>query len=175
VIYRIGLRGVTMDIEIRKVKTRRDLKNFIYLPEKIHAGHANWVHPIYMDERSYFDPKKNEAFSYCDTIILLAYRGEKVVGRIMGIINSKYNEHKNEKTARFGYLETWEEEEVVRALLNYVEDWAREKGYGRRWAAETAFSTFKRLFGEHSLARSMDSITRELVVKVSLYNMLVNM
>jgi hypothetical protein len=55
------------------------------------------------------------------------------------------------------------------------EDWAREKGYGRRWAAETAFSTFKRLFGEHSLARSMDCITRELVAKVSLYNMLVNM
>ena len=55
------------------------------------------------------------------------------------------------------------------------EGWAEEKGYGRRWAVETAFSTFKRLFGEHSLARSMDCITRELVAKVSLYNMLVNM
>ena len=55
------------------------------------------------------------------------------------------------------------------------EGWAQEKGYGRRWAVETAFSTFKRLFGEHCLARSMDCITRELVAKVSLYNMLVNM
>jgi len=55
------------------------------------------------------------------------------------------------------------------------EGWAVEKGYGRRWAVETAFSTFKRMFGEHSLARSMDCITRELVAKVSLYNMLVNM
>ncbi len=55
------------------------------------------------------------------------------------------------------------------------EAWAEEKGYGRRWAVETAFSTFKRMFGEHSLARSMDCITRELVAKVSLYNMLVNM
>ncbi len=55
------------------------------------------------------------------------------------------------------------------------EGWAREKGYGRRWAVETAFSTFKRLFGEHSLARSMDCIRKELVAKVSLYNMLVNL
>ena len=55
------------------------------------------------------------------------------------------------------------------------EAWAGEKGYGRRWAVETAFSTFKRMFGEHSLARTMDNITRELVAKVSLYNMLVNM
>ncbi len=117
-----------MEIEIREVKTKKDLKKFIYLPEKIHAGHKNWVHPIYMDEWSYFNPKKNDAFSYCDTIILLASRGEEVVGRIMGIINSRYNEHKNEKTVRFGYLETREEEEVVRALLNHVEEWARKKG-----------------------------------------------
>jgi hypothetical protein len=55
------------------------------------------------------------------------------------------------------------------------EGWAGEKGYGRRWAVETAFSTFKRLFGEHSLARTMDNIARELVAKVSLYNMLVNL
>jgi hypothetical protein len=117
-----------MDIEIREVKTRKDLKTFIYLPEKIHANHPNWVHPIYMDEWNYFSPKKNEAFSYCDTIMLLAFRGEEAVGRIMGIINSRYNEHKNEKTVRFGYLETWEEEEVIRALLNHVEEWAKKKG-----------------------------------------------
>ena len=55
------------------------------------------------------------------------------------------------------------------------ETWAETVGYGRRWAAETAFSTFKRLFGEHSLAKSMDCITKEMVAKVSLYNMLVNM
>jgi len=53
--------------------------------------------------------------------------------------------------------------------------WAKEKGYGRRWMAETAFSTFKRLFGEHSLARTLDNITRELGAKVALYNMLVNL
>lgn len=55
------------------------------------------------------------------------------------------------------------------------ETWAKTVGYDRRWAAETAFSSFKRLFGEHSLARSMDGIAMELVAKVSLYNMLVNM
>jgi hypothetical protein len=54
------------------------------------------------------------------------------------------------------------------------EAWARITGYGRRWAVETAYSTFKRLFGELSLARSFESIARELAGKVALYNMLVN-
>ncbi|MCK4646257.1 MAG: hypothetical protein KAU46_08395 [Candidatus Aminicenantes bacterium] len=119
---------MTTNIDSREVKTRRDLKKFIYLPEKIHANHANWVHPIYMDEWKYFNPKKNKAFSYSDTVILLAYRGKEVVGRIMGIINRRYNEFRKEKVARFGYLETWEDEEAVRALLGYVEAWARKKG-----------------------------------------------
>jgi hypothetical protein len=52
--------------------------------------------------------------------------------------------------------------------------WAKLTGYGRRWAVETSYSTFKRLFGELSLARSFENIARELVGKVALYNMLVN-
>ena len=117
-----------MDIQIREVENRKDLRTFIYLPEKIHAGHETWVPPIYMDEWTYFNPKKNKAFSYCDTTLLLAFRNGRAVGRIMGIINSRYNEHRNEKSARFGYLEIWEDHDVLTALLDSIEDWAREKG-----------------------------------------------
>jgi hypothetical protein len=46
-------------------------------------------------------------------------------------------------------------------------------GYGRRWAVETAYSTFKRLFGESAMGRSLGSIVAELVGKVALYNALV--
>jgi hypothetical protein len=117
-----------MSITIKEVNSRKDLKKFIYLPEKIHADHETWIHPIYMDEWTYFDAKKNKAFSYSDTILFLAYKRDDVVGRIMGIINTRYNDYKNEKTARFGYLETWEDEDVIHALLKAVEDWAKEKG-----------------------------------------------
>jgi len=117
-----------MKVTVKEVESRKDLKKFIYLPEKIHADHETWAHPIYMDEWTYFDAKKNKAFFYSDTILLLAYKGDDVVGRIMGIINTRYNEYKVEKTARFGYLETWKDEEVTEALLQAVEDWAGEKG-----------------------------------------------
>jgi GNAT superfamily N-acetyltransferase len=120
-----------MALEIRGVKNRKDLKTFIYLPEKIHANQENWVHPIYMEEWNYFNPQKNKAFTYCDTTLLLAFRNGKTVGRIMGIINSRYNEQRKEKTARFAYLETWEDRDVVHALLSQVEEWARKKGMTR--------------------------------------------
>lgn len=120
-----------MNITIHPVQTRKDLKRFIYLPEKIHAGHSTWVPPLYIDEWAYFNPKKNDHFSYCDTLMLIALRNGKPVGRIMGIINHRYNELRNQTTARFGYLETGEEQEVVAELLRAVEDWARKKGMTR--------------------------------------------
>jgi len=120
-----------MSVELREVKTRRDLRAFIFLPEKIHRRHVNWVSPIYYDERVYFNPKKNKAFGYCKTIMLLALRGKKIVGRAMGIVNPRYNEYKKEAVARFGYLETWEDQEVVHALLGRIEEWARGLGMTR--------------------------------------------
>lgn len=120
-----------MDVTIQEVENRKDLKRFIFLPAKIHRDHPSWVPPIYMDEWQYFSPKKNKAFSYSETTRVLAYRGDQIVGRIMGIINKRYNEFKQVKLARFGYLETYEDPEVVGALLQHVEDWARAQGMER--------------------------------------------
>ena len=101
---------------------------FIHLPAKIHKGHSNWVPPLYMDERAYFHPVKNKSFGYSDVILLLAMRNNRPVGRIMGIINRRYNELKGEMHGRFCYLECRNDREVSDALLKAVEDWAREKG-----------------------------------------------
>ena len=61
-----------------------------------------------------------------------------------------------------------------RAVLEYLRDpeaWKRRVGYGLRWMAETAFSTFKRLFGEHVRARTLPNMIREMLLKARLYNL----
>jgi hypothetical protein len=126
--FRTARRGEGMAIEIREVLSRKDRKTFIYLPEKVHAGQENWVHPIYMDDWKYFDPKKNKAFGYSDAVLLLAWRDGRPVGRIMGVINKRFNQYRNEKTARFGYFDVYEDREAFTALLRAVEDWGRAKG-----------------------------------------------
>jgi len=54
------------------------------------------------------------------------------------------------------------------------ERWAKLKGYRRRWSVETAYSTFKRTFGEFCMAKTMKNITKELATKAFIYNMLLN-
>jgi hypothetical protein len=116
-----------MDIQIIEVRNRRHLKTFIYLPAEIHKTHKNWVPPIYIDDRNFFNPRRNRSFNYCDTILLLAMKGKKATGRIMGIINHKYNEAHSERDARFCFMETYDEHDVARALLLAVENWALSK------------------------------------------------
>lgn len=117
-----------MPVTVKPVKGRRELKSYIHLPAKIHKDHSNWVPPFYGDEWTYYNPKKNVILSHCDTILFLAYRDGKVVGRIMGIIAHKYNEIHGENTARFNYLEAWDDYEVIEALINAVITWAKGKG-----------------------------------------------
>ncbi len=117
-----------MEITIRPVGKKSELRKFIYLPSKIHKNHNTWLPPIYMDEREFFNSKKNKSFGYSDVILLLAFRGKRVVGRIMGIINNRYNEIHKEKNGRFVFMETPDDQEVAHVLITAVEDWAREKG-----------------------------------------------
>ena len=114
-----------MDIAITEVLTKKDLNSFIHLPASIHKNHRNWVPPLYIDERAFFNPRKNNAFTYSETILLLARKSNKVVGRIMGIINHRYNKAYGLKEARFVFLETYNDIEVAHKLIKYVEEWAK--------------------------------------------------
>jgi hypothetical protein len=116
------------ELIIKEVITKKDLKDFIYLPEQIHKNEPEWLPPIYMDEWELYDKKKNKSFQYADAILLLAYRKDKPVGRIMGIVNNRYNEIHNESHGRFCFMECYNDEEVFHALISKVEDWAKRKG-----------------------------------------------
>jgi hypothetical protein len=120
-----------MGIEIHEVKSKGDLRKFIHLPALIHKHHPNWVPPVYVDEWKYFNPRKNHLFQTSDTILLLATENGKAVGRIMGIINRKYNEAHDEADGRFCFIETFNDYGVAKALLQKVENWAKNKGMKR--------------------------------------------
>jgi len=120
-----------MAIEIKEVSSRKLLREFIHLPAKIHQNHSNWVPPIYMDEWTYFDSKKNRAFDHCTTILYVAEKAGEIVGRIMGIISHQYNESHKITDVRFCYLETYDDSEVFNALIDALSVWARNHGMNR--------------------------------------------
>jgi hypothetical protein len=120
-----------MTIAIREVTTRSDLRTFIKLPYRIHRSHIRWVPPLYSEELKFFQPSTNLACSYSDTTLALALEDGRPAGRIMGIINHRYNKAKGENQARFSYLECPNDDRVAHSLLSFVESWARTHGMAR--------------------------------------------
>lgn len=113
-----------LDIEIKEVVNKKLLKEFIYLPDLIHENHSNWVPPIYMDEWDFFNKEKNPSFKKNETILFVAFLDGRAVGRVMGIIPKVYNHFHKENNARFSFLESIDNIEVTRKLIDKVKEWA---------------------------------------------------
>jgi hypothetical protein len=117
-----------MSVSISEVKTKKELSQFIYFPLRLHRKNPKWVPPVYIDEWKLFNPSKNKAFSYCDTIMILAKKDNVVVGRVMGIIHKGYNELKGEKTGRFGWFDCIDDQETAHTMLEYIREWVKVRG-----------------------------------------------
>jgi hypothetical protein len=61
---------------------------------------------------------------------------------------------------------------VLKQLKNF-EKWKTKVSYSSRWIAETAFSSLKRMFGEHVSAKKFPNMVKEMILKASLYNMFI--
>ncbi len=117
-----------MDIEIRKVSSRRDLKTFIGFPYKLYAENKFWCPPLRFDELNTLRKDKNPAFEFCEAEYWLAWQSGKMVGRIAGIINHKANERWNEKLVRFGWIDFIDDISVSGKLIETVLNWGKDKG-----------------------------------------------
>jgi len=115
-------------ILIEEVKTGKDLRRFINFPYRLYAGNRCWVPPLWLDEMNTLRKDRNPAFEYCEARYWLAYKDGKLAGRVAGIISHRYLEKWGERNARFGWLDFIDDLQVSKALLETVEDWARQKG-----------------------------------------------
>lgn len=115
-------------IKIVEVKTRKQLKQFVEFPNKLYKGNKYYCPPMASDELNTFIPEKNPAFDYCESRQFLAYKDNKIVGRIAGIISSAHNERHNTKQIMFSRYDAIDDIEVSRALFNVVKQYGIEKG-----------------------------------------------
>ncbi|MFA5526535.1 MAG: hypothetical protein WC992_06910 [Acholeplasmataceae bacterium] len=115
-------------IEIKEVKTLRDVIRFTEFPNRLYKKNPHFVPALSLDERNVFNPKVNPVFEYCEAIRYLAYKDGKLVGRIAGIINHQWNKAYQIKKGRFTRLDMIDDIEVTKALINKVTEWALAKG-----------------------------------------------
>ncbi|WP_456103934.1 N-acetyltransferase [Prevotella sp.] len=115
-------------VQIKRVETKKDLKDFIEFHYDLYEGNEYDAPNLYSDELNTLSRDKNAAFDFCEAEYFLALKEGKVVGRVAAIINNKANEKWEKKDVRFGWIDFIDDIEVSSALLKAVEDYGREKG-----------------------------------------------
>lgn len=112
------------------MRSRRELKSFIDLPYRLHAG-TPWVPPLKLERRLFLNRRMNPFFKHGEAECFLAWRGGRVVGRLSAQVDHAFNEFHDSRWGMFGFLELEEDAEAMGALLAAAEGWLRERGCER--------------------------------------------
>jgi len=115
---------------LQEVKTQQDLMTFIRFPWEIYRGDRYWAPPLIKDLRSKFSPA-HPFRSHSEMTLFLARQGEKIVGRIAGIIDRNFIEFHQKKDGFFGFFESIDDAGVGELLLSRVAGWLKGHGMER--------------------------------------------
>jgi len=117
-----------MDLEIKEVTDRGQLKAFVKFPFSLYKNHPYWVPPIIKTEMDTLSPATNPAFEHSVAKLFTAWQNGKMVGRIAGIVNDLETKHLGSKHARFGWIDFIDDKKVSAALMAALEQWAKKEG-----------------------------------------------
>src|SRR3954468_10859564 len=117
-------------ITVRPAATPRERRRFVDYAYVRNGVDPHWVPPLRIAEGERLTAKKNPFFAHADVELLLAWRGDRVAGRIAAIDDRLHHEAHGDNAAMFGFFEA-DDAGTTRALLEAVERWAAARGRAR--------------------------------------------
>ncbi|WP_299440790.1 GNAT family N-acetyltransferase [uncultured Aquimarina sp.] len=113
-------------ITIKEITSKADLTTFVKFPFELYKDSPYYVPSIIKEELDVMNPKKNPVFKNAVAKYFLAYRNDKIVGRIAAIINWIEVKEQQKPKVRFGWYDVIDDIEVTKALLEKVAEVGRK-------------------------------------------------
>ena len=117
-------------VTIRPVQTKKDKKTFVDFAWEVYKDDPAWVPPLKDEVHGLLNPKKNPWFEHARAQYWLAFRGDKVVGRISAQVDDLVLEHMGAGTGQWGMFEALDAEAASK-LISTAETWLRQQGMKR--------------------------------------------
>jgi GNAT superfamily N-acetyltransferase len=120
-------------VEVRPVRTGRELGAFVRLPWRLYRDEPRWVAPLLMDVKKRLDQHKNPFFKHAQAQYFLAYRDGRPVGRISAHVDQNFNRFQGNEWGLFGWFECEEDPEAVRVFALGVKPAYQHTGVAARF------------------------------------------
>lgn len=106
----------------------KELKAFIDFPHDLYRNDEHYVPELFMAQRDLLNPDKHPFYKHGKAQLFLAYRNNKIVGRVAGIFNGNHNNFNKTNDGFFGFFDCVDDQEVANALLGKAEKWLKGQG-----------------------------------------------
>jgi len=110
------------------VETRGDKKAFLNLECEIYLDDPHWVPPLWLIRKELVGFKHHPFYDDADGQAFLVRRGDRVIGRLVAIVNHAHNRTHKEKRGFFGFFECHDDVEASNELFEVATAWLREQG-----------------------------------------------
>ena len=116
-------------MQIIKVKSKKDMKMFVRLPEMLHGKSDCFVPPIWMEEKNAYYGKTNPILMNSDfELFLLLDDSRNAIGRTIAYVDFNHNQYYKLKMGFFGAFECIDNDEAGALLISMAESWLKDKG-----------------------------------------------
>jgi ribosomal protein S18 acetylase RimI-like enzyme len=121
-----------MSIEIRRVNTKNERKQFIKFAWKVYRNdpklNRNWVPPVISDYMKTLDTESYPLYDHAELAMFTAWKDGVMAGTIAAIKNRRHNEIHEDKVGFWGFFECLNDQKVADALFDAAAMWLKSKG-----------------------------------------------
>ncbi len=116
-----------MSVEIRETELGGNLHDFLNVVDYIYRDDEMYVRPLDFDLKQRLSPK-NPFFEHAEGTTFTAWSNGWCVGRCTAQIDREHLSRYKDDVGFFGFLDTVEDAEVAKALLERAGDWLSRRG-----------------------------------------------
>jgi GNAT superfamily N-acetyltransferase len=114
-------------VEVTPISLPRDITRFVQTWFPIYENDPQWVPPLLIDRKRFFDPAKNPYFESAEVQCFIATLDGRDVGTIAAVVDAAYQEHEP-GSGFFGFFEFIDDATVADALFSAAREWLVDKG-----------------------------------------------
>lgn len=118
-----------MTYEFERVENSEQIDAFHKLPFRIYEDYPNWTPPFRFEIENIFDPEHNVFFDNGECQRYLVRDGHRVIARFAVMNNPIHDRVLDPAMGGIGFLEMENDRQLVRAIIDFAEEWHYERGY----------------------------------------------